>query len=94
MVQFKTNHGATGWRNKKITTGWCVSLWLLLILLIDVIEGAGSDEASKKMQVPVFSGKPEDFQVWWMRFKAYATLIGFALAIGQKKEDDLEGNTT
>ena len=67
---------------------------LLFILLTDMVmlsEGAG-DEASKKMQVPVFSGKPEDFQVWWMRFKAYATLIGFAVAIGQTKETDLPDN--
>ena len=86
---------STGWF-KKIATGWHVSFVLLILLITDMFVSCASagEEASKKIQVPVFSGKSDEFQVWWMRFKAYATLIGFAMAINQTKETDLPDNET
>ena len=46
---------------------------------------------SKRMYVPTFTGEESDFQVWWMRFKTYAMIAGFASAITCKMDADLPG---
>ena len=38
-------------------------------------------EASKSMKVPTFSGQAKDYEAWWMRFTAYAALVGFSGAL-------------
>ena len=43
----------------------------------------------KRLYVPTFSGNGSDFQVWWMRFLAYATVNGFAKAIGRTQDNDM-----
>ena len=46
---------------------------------------------TEKFVLPTFTGKKEDFQVWWIRFEAYANLKGFKAAFEDptKGEDDL-----
>ena len=36
---------------------------------------------SKSVNVPSFSGKDEDYELFWPRFEAYANMKGFAEAI-------------
>ena len=38
---------------------------------------------------PVFAGKAEEFQIWWTRFKAFASVQGFASALSDQAESDL-----
>jgi hypothetical protein len=59
-------------------------LWLSLMAL-----SHGMDNDTKSLRTPQFSGKQEDFQMWWMRFKAYAMILHFTAALGDKKEADL-----
>lgn len=40
-------------------------------------------------QLPTFDGDKEKFQVWLLRFNAYASLCGFKAAIGNQAETDL-----
>ncbi len=35
----------------------------------------------KSAQLPAFTGSRQDFQTWWMRFKAYAGVWGFLEAL-------------
>ena len=44
-------------------------------------------DANKSVVLPMFSGKDEHFQVWWTKFRAFATTKGFVK--GLKKEADL-----
>jgi hypothetical protein len=37
----------------------------------------------------LFNGKPEDFKIWWTRFKAFASVQGFASALIDQTESDL-----
>jgi hypothetical protein len=43
---------------------------------------------NKSIILPTFSGKDEDFQLWWTKFRAFATAKGFVEAL-LGKEDDL-----
>ena len=61
----------------------------VIAIMITHVEGMFSGSMEKKMSLPTFSGQEKDFQVWWMRFKAYATLAGFAVAITRTRPDDL-----
>lgn len=46
---------------------------------------------NKSVILPTFSGKDEDFQVWWTKFRAFATAKGVIEAL-MGKEDDLPIN--
>ncbi len=41
------------------------------------------------VRLSAFDGDHKKFQIWWMRFKAYATVNKFSEAIGTTGEDDL-----
>ncbi|CAJ1954020.1 unnamed protein product [Cylindrotheca closterium] len=41
------------------------------------------------MYIPTFNGEESEFQMWWMQYKAYATIAGFALAIQRTRDLDL-----
>ena len=59
-------------------TKW-IFCWLWLVATV-VCSGMDS-EASKSMKVPTFSGQAKDYEAWWMRFTAYAALVGFSGAL-------------
>ena len=42
---------------------------------------------SKSVNVPSFSGKDEDYELFWPRFEAYANMKGFAEAIDWENVD-------
>jgi hypothetical protein len=42
---------------------------------------------NKSIILPTFSGKDEDFQVWWTKFRAFATAKGFVEALLGKEAD-------
>ncbi|CAJ1934665.1 unnamed protein product [Cylindrotheca closterium] len=44
---------------------------------------------SKRMYIPTFNREESEFQMWWMQFKAYATIAGFAIAIQRTRDPDL-----
>ena len=44
-------------------------------------------EATKSVSVPTFSGKEEDYELFWPRFEAYADMKGFAEAIDWENPD-------
>ena len=46
-----------------------------------------TDSSSKAVTVPTFSGKSEDFELYWPRIEAYASMKGFAESIDAKKTD-------
>ncbi len=37
--------------------------------------------SEKSVRLPVFDGAHKDFQLWWTRFQAYATVNKFAAAL-------------
>ena len=37
--------------------------------------------SDKSVRLPVFEGAHKDFQLWWTRFMAYATVHKFAAAV-------------
>ena len=74
---------------KKMRWSVLFDVFRLLLNLALVATMDRDSSSTKSMKVPVFTGKQEDFQVWWMRFKSFATLMGFAAAIGKTKENDL-----
>ena len=37
--------------------------------------------ADKSVRLPLFDGAHKDFQMWWTRFQAYATVYKFAAAL-------------
>ena len=45
--------------------------------------------AVKSIRLPMFDGKPEKFQVWWTRFRAYAGVFGFIKALKKGGETAL-----
>ena len=51
-----------------------------------------SEKDTKTVSVPIFNGKHEAFQTWWVRFRAYAKLSRFLKAIGENPEPDLPNN--
>ena len=44
---------------------------------------------SKAVRVPTFNGEKEQFQTWWIRFRAYAKVAKFTKALGTTPEPDL-----
>ena len=42
---------------------------------------------NKSVVLPTFSGKDEAFQVWWTKFRAFATAKGFVNALLSKESD-------
>ena len=44
-------------------------------------------DVNKSVNVPTFSGKEEDFELFWPRFEAYADMKGFAQALEWKNPD-------
>ena len=38
-------------------------------------------DTNKSITLPTFSGKDEDFQVWWTKFRAFGTAKGFIDAL-------------
>ena len=44
-------------------------------------------EATKSVSVPTFSGREEDYELFWPRFVAYADMKGFAEAIEWERPD-------
>ena len=47
------------------------------------------ESGDKSVKLPTFSGKLEDFQIWWTCFMAYAVVYKFKEALKQGGEDDL-----
>jgi hypothetical protein len=43
----------------------------------------------KTVKLPTFDGERKNFHVWWMRFKAYATVYKFSAALKEGGEADL-----
>ena len=43
----------------------------------------------KAVTLPKWDGEEKSFQVWWMRFQAYAKVHKFKEALGEKPEPDL-----
>ena len=44
-----------------------------------------------KVTLPKFNGKKDAYMTWWMRFMAYAAVIGFTQSIQDSKDPDLPG---
>ena len=40
---------------------------------------ASEEKEQKAISLPTFSGKKKDFNIWWKRFNAYATMKNFAM---------------
>ena len=47
------------------------------------------DSSDKSVRMPSFDGAPKNFQVWWMRFKAFATVHRFLQALTIGGETDM-----
>lgn len=45
--------------------------------------------AEKSMKLPTFSGKDSEYQMWWIRFRAYATVYKFVEALSSTREADM-----
>ena len=60
-------------------TKWWIIMFVWLLAMVLCI-GMDTD-STKNVQVPVFSGKQEDFQIWWIRFMAFATIMGFSAVL-------------
>eukprot|EP00957_Ditylum_brightwellii_P119504 9117842-Ditylum_brightwellii.AAC.1 len=45
--------------------------------------------ATKAVLLPTFDGTSKMFQIWWIRFKAYASMYGFMQSIGHEIDSDL-----
>ena len=53
------------------------------------MSAANNTNGVPALKVPVYSGKKEDFQMWWFQFKAHATLHGYAELMVPTKHSDL-----
>jgi hypothetical protein len=49
----------------------------------------GSADGLKSVKVPTFDGKRDSFQVWWMRFDAFAKAYKYHATIQEKAKADL-----
>eukprot|EP00591_Stephanopyxis_turris_P000610 CAMPEP_0195508876 /NCGR_PEP_ID=MMETSP0794_2-20130614/1972_1 /TAXON_ID=515487 /ORGANISM="Stephanopyxis turris, Strain CCMP 815" /LENGTH=163 /DNA_ID=CAMNT_0040635957 /DNA_START=67 /DNA_END=558 /DNA_ORIENTATION=+ len=47
------------------------------------------ESLTKTVKLPTFSGERKDFQIWWVRFCAYASVQGFRQSIGRVRDPDL-----
>jgi hypothetical protein len=52
-----------------------------------------SNSDAKSLQLPTFDGKYENFQLWWVRFMAFATICKFAQALRSGGENELIGQS-
>ena len=50
------------------------------------------EKLSKFVKLPTFDGDEEKFQLWLVRFEAYATCCGFRAAVRDEPEKDLPAN--
>eukprot|EP00957_Ditylum_brightwellii_P198539 15131465-Ditylum_brightwellii.AAC.1 len=50
---------------------------------------AEDKKAMKSLKLPTFDGKHKNFQIWWMWFRMYGTVYGFAQSIQQDADPDL-----
>eukprot|EP00957_Ditylum_brightwellii_P098490 7503283-Ditylum_brightwellii.AAC.1 len=50
---------------------------------------SSGDQATKSLKLPTFDGEQKGFQIWWMRFRAYGMVYGFAQSIQQRPDPDL-----
>ena len=48
-----------------------------------------SSTTMKTVRLPSFSGNSKDFQVWWMRFTAFATVWGFSQSVKRNTDPNL-----
>ena len=48
-----------------------------------------TEKDRKTTLVPIFDGKEENFQTWWVRFRACGKLSGFPKALGETPEPGL-----
>lgn len=49
--------------------------------------------SEKSVKLPTFDGSPKNFQIWWVRFVAYATVYKFDKAISKDALDpDMPGS--
>ena len=48
-----------------------------------------SEKLSKFVKLPTFDGDEEKFQLWLVRFEAYATCCRFRAVVGDAKEAEL-----
>ena len=46
----------------------------------------------KTVKLPTFDGKQDKFLMWWVQFRAYATVHKFVEAIGDVEEDDMSAD--
>ena len=64
--------------------------WWLWLIATALCSGMDS-ESHKTMRVPTFSGEQKDYQAWWMRFSAFAALMGFSAALSANQLPNLPG---
>ena len=48
-----------------------------------------ASDANESVSLPTFNGKEEAFQVWWTKFKAFATAKGFIAVLTGKEKAEL-----
>ena len=49
-------------------------------------------EEKHGLKVPVFDGEEKNFQKWWLRFQAFATVKGFRVALDKPQSTDYYPN--
>ena len=47
------------------------------------------EKERKTTQVPIFDGKEENFQTWWVRLRACGKLSGFIKALEETPEPEI-----
>ncbi len=52
---------------------------LVLMVLLITCSAAVDGPSTKGMKVPIFSGKDEEWQMWWMAFCTFATIHASAM---------------
>ena len=53
-----------------------------------------AEENKTSLKVPAFSGKADDYAVWWRRFKAYGKVNQFGQCLKAEAETDLPNEDT
>jgi len=48
--------------------------------------------SEKSIRLPTFGGEHKDFQMWWVRFTAFASVYGFAASVGRTPDPNLPGS--
>eukprot|EP00957_Ditylum_brightwellii_P151152 11509383-Ditylum_brightwellii.AAC.1 len=47
------------------------------------------DRAARSLKLATFYGEHKGFQIWWIQFKAYGTIHGYAQSIQEMVDPDL-----